>query len=153
MRQPSFLLVSAIPWLLSVAAFSAGCSSSDSAGGAANGGVAVNPCAQGFAPIAGGVGCDAILPTSVCANGSSPVIGSTTCAPVGVISCPAGFIASATGWGCDVVIPDAVCTGATRDGIGSATCLPIGDCNAAFPPANATLFVNGAFTAGQIDAT
>ncbi|MEO8875204.1 MAG: right-handed parallel beta-helix repeat-containing protein, partial [Polyangiaceae bacterium] len=34
-----------------------------------------------------------------------------------------------------------------------ATCLPIGDCNAAFPPANATLFVNGAFTAGQIDAT
>lgn len=51
------------------------------------------------------------------------------------------------------MIPSSACTGATRDAVGSATCVPVGDCNAAFPPPNATLFVDDSFTAGQLDAT
>lgn len=50
-------------------------------------------------------------------------------------------------------MPAALCTGATREAIGSATCVPIGDCTAAFPPSNATIFVDASYTAGQIDGT
>ena len=51
------------------------------------------------------------------------------------------------------MIPSSACTGATRDAVGSSTCVPVGDCNGAFPPSNATLFVDDSFTAGQLDAT
>src|SRR5205823_3841223 len=33
------------------------------------------------------------------------------------------------------------------------SCVQVSDCNAAFPPAGATIFVDAAFAAGQIDAT
>ncbi|MEJ7729758.1 MAG: right-handed parallel beta-helix repeat-containing protein [Polyangiaceae bacterium] len=37
--------------------------------------------------------------------------------------------------------------------MGSARCQPIGDCAAAFPPDDAAIFVDAAFTAGELDAT
>lgn len=36
--------------------------------------------------------------------------------------------------------------------LGNEACAPIGDCDAAFPPANATMFVNRAYTDDQIDS-
>jgi len=45
------------------------------------------------------------------------------------------------------------CTGATRPRLGETSCVPVGDCNAAFPPAGATYFVDDSYTAGQVDQT
>ncbi len=66
---------------------------------------------------------------------------------------PTGFAADPSGWGCQEILPAAACTGATYESLGSSTCQPIGDCAAAFPPPNATLFVDASFTAAQLDAT
>ena len=72
------------------------------------------------------------------------------CSAGGWASCPEGSTARDSKWGCQATLPAAACTGASRDAYGSATCVPIGDCGAAFPPANATLFVD---PAGAVDAT
>ena len=70
----------------------------------------------------------------------------TTCRRGGWAACPEGSVPRASGWGCEAVVPATACTGATRDVLGSTTCAPVGDCAGAFPPADATLFVdpNGA---------
>jgi hypothetical protein len=47
--------------------------------------------------------------------------------------------------------PAVFCTGGTRERFGDATCTPVTDCDAAFPPANATLFVDASLT--HTDAT
>ncbi len=131
-----------------------GCSSSSSGAVAAvDSSDAGGPCADGFQSLGDGGGCSAIVSADPCAAGTSPAIGNTGCVPVGVTSCPTGFVKDASGWGCDAVVPLALCTGATRDSLGATTCAPVGDCNAAFPPANATLFVDANYTAGQIDTT
>ncbi|HEX7665681.1 MAG TPA: right-handed parallel beta-helix repeat-containing protein [Polyangiaceae bacterium] len=110
-------------------------------------------CADGFQKLDGEVGCGPVLATDTCGPGTMPTIGNASCVPVGPTSCPAGFTTAANGFGCDTAIPETACTGATRDAVGSSTCVPVGDCNAAFPPSNATLFVDASYTAGQIDAT
>lgn len=73
------------------------------------------------------------------------VLGESTCAPVGATTCAAGFQKAASGWGCEAIVPAQTCTGATRDALGNSTCVPVGDCNAAFPPADATFFVNASY--------
>ncbi|MEO7112066.1 MAG: hypothetical protein ABI183_16605, partial [Polyangiaceae bacterium] len=157
MLRPSFLVFCAFSSVLASGAFlsSIGCSSSSSGTAPADGDAsdAGAPCAEGFQPIEDSGACTAILPATECAAGTSPAIGKTSCVPVGVTSCATGFTKAASGWGCDALVSTAICSGATREAIGSATCVPVGDCNAAFPPSNATIFVDAAFTAGQIDAT
>jgi hypothetical protein len=110
-------------------------------------------CPAGFMADASGHGCRDVLPAADCAPGTMPVLGGSTCQPVGPATCAAGFEKDPSGWGCRAVLPAAPCTGATKETLGSATCAAVGDCSGAFPPAGATLFVNGAFTAGQLDAT
>ena len=72
------------------------------------------------------------------------------CVNGGWATCPEGSVARASGWGCEAVLPTKACTGATRDVLGSPTCAPVGDCAAAFPPPEATLFVD---PKGASDAT
>lgn len=85
-----------------------------------------------------------------CADGTIDFLGEPACAPVGITACPEGF--ARQGFACAPVVA-ASCAGATRARLGDAACVPVGDCDAAFPPPGATMFVDAAFTAGQIDAT
>lgn len=110
-------------------------------------------CPTGFEADPTGWGCRAVLPADACPPGTMARVGSSTCEPVGWKDCPNGFDSDPSGWGCREVLPDTACSGATRAALGSATCVPVGDCGAAFPPANATLFVDESFTAGELDAT
>ena len=153
--RQALLFVSGLASSLFLAGFSlTGCSSSSDGGSGASGpSAASSTCADGFQSLGDPGGCTPVLPASACAAGTAPVIGKTDCVATGPAQCPAGFVPNASGWGCDVVIPSSACTGATRDAVGSAACVPVGDCGAAFPPANATLFVDDSFTAGQLDAT
>lgn len=88
-----------------------------------------------------------------CAPGTRPSVGTTECIAVGTKGCPAGFVPDASGWGCRDVQPAAACEGSTRESLGNTACIPVGDCDAAFPPAGATMFVDAAYTDAQIDAT
>jgi hypothetical protein len=99
-------------------------------------------CAQGFAPLPDGVGCDPVVPASDCPAGTMAQIGSTACVAVGTTQCPAGFVPDPSGWGCADVLPAQPCTGATMEVLGQTSCQPVGDCSAPFPPAAATLFVS-----------
>jgi hypothetical protein len=101
----------------------------------------------------GGAGCREILPAGECAAGTMAVLGERTCAPIGPSTCPAGFEKAASGWGCEAVMPAKACTGSTRDALGSKTCVPVGDCDAPFPPANATIFVDAAFADADLGPT
>ena len=76
-------------------------------------------------------------------------LGESECMPIGWSDCTYGFEKDPSGWGCREVLAE-TCTGATRAALGSKTCVPVGDCNAAFPPAGARLFVS---TTGATDAT
>jgi hypothetical protein len=157
-QRTSFAVFSGLSSLfgLAVLAALASCSSSSSSASSVDAGTGdAGNCVTGFQESDGG-GCDPILPASDCAVGTSPTIGNTSCVPVGTTSCATGFTKGApgaSGWGCDAVIPTSLCTGATREAIGSSTCVPIGDCNAAFPPSNATIFVDASYTGAQIDGT
>jgi hypothetical protein len=71
-----------------------------------------------------------------------PVFGSEACAPVGIQQCPAGWERDDTGYGCAPILPANACPAGTRPAIGQSSCVPVGDCNAAFPPADATIFVD-----------
>ncbi len=156
MQRTSFIVFSVLSSVfgLGVLLSSAGCSGSSS-GATANVGDTSDggSCATGFQALADGGGCDPILPASTCAAGTTPTIGNASCVAVGTTSCANGFTKAASGWGCDAVLPPSLCTGATREEIGSATCVPVGDCTAAFPPSNATIFVDASYTAGQLDGT
>ncbi|MBX3210166.1 MAG: right-handed parallel beta-helix repeat-containing protein [Labilithrix sp.] len=144
-------------WLFALAALLAACSSDPGSadGEAASGSASARLCAEGFAPVEGDatLGCGPILPPDACPAGTRAAIGSTECVAVGATECAPGFAKDATGWGCDAVIAPAACSGATRERLGSRTCEPLSDCNGPFPPAGATLFVNAAYTDGQLDAT
>lgn len=139
--------------LVPLGAFVASCRSADGATPPADGGdagctdescapEAAATCAQGFAPLPDGVGCDAVVPASDCPAGTMAQLGSTACVPVGTTQCPAGFAPDPSGWGCADVLPAQPCTGATLEVLGQTSCQPVGDCSAPFPPAAATLFVS-----------
>jgi hypothetical protein len=110
-------------------------------------------CGSGFEEMGGGDGCVPVLPDAACPEGTRAQIGNASCVPVGVTACASGFVKHASGWGCDVVVSKTACTGGTRERFGSESCEPVTDCNAPFPPSDATHFVNAAYTDGQIDAT
>lgn len=110
-------------------------------------------CQPPFRSVATGLGCEAVLPPNDCPPGTRAQLGSETCAPVGWTTCPAGFETDPSGWGCREVLPAAPCTGATMEWLGERDCHLVGDCGAPFPPAAATLFVDGRFTSAQLDAT
>lgn len=110
-------------------------------------------CPTGFVAAPEGHGCIEVLASAACAPGTMPALGQTTCKSVGIERCATGFVRDATGWGCVPTIAPAACAGATKETIGRASCEPIGDCAAAFPPADATVFVDASFADGQLDAT
>jgi len=163
MSSPRALLVVATLGVLP--ALGLACGGGDGGGGGASGGPTADAaplqcdpgdapqggrCAPVGAPIcadADGAACGA---ARGCAAGTTDFLGEEGCAPVGPASCPDGFVRD--GFGCAPVVA-ATCTGATRAKLGDAACAPVGDCDAAFPPAAATLFVDDDYTAGQIDAT
>ena len=99
-----------------------------------------------------GDACAPRLPIDACAPGTMAVIGEDTCVPVGWSDCPAGFAVPEGRWGCRDIMPD-MCAGATRPSLGDRECVPVGDCRAAFPPGDATLLVNAAYSDLEIDAT
>lgn len=105
-------------------------------------------CGNGFTTDDSGFGCLATLER--CEAGAMAFPGQA-CTPVGWRQCPEGFARTDDGWSCEPVLPAAACTGANRAALGSTTCVPVGDCAAAFPPADATLFVDAALP--QEDAT
>jgi hypothetical protein len=108
-------------------------------------------CPSGFESSA--AGCLEIAATD-CPPGSRPTLGSTECAPVGwAPPCPSLMEADPTGWGCRPILSELACEGATTERLGEAGCVPIGDCGAPFPPAEATLFVDDDYGAGELDAT
>jgi hypothetical protein len=76
-----------------------------------------------------------------CAAGTMISLDGTSCAPVGVTASAlaAGFEMNEDGWGFHAVRPAKQCAGATRTVLGQTACVPIDDCDAAFPPANATV--------------
>jgi len=122
--------------------------------GADAGCVSVGParCPWGFDPDPSGWGCATRLSSEPCPPGTRRVLGQRDCGPVGWSSCPEGFAASASGWGCRPVVA-ADCGGASRAHLGSEVCVPVGDCAAAFPPAEATLFVDDSYLDAQLDGT
>jgi hypothetical protein len=79
--------------------------------------------------------------------------GGAACAPLGWTECGAGFELDASSWACRAVVPAEPCPAGTRAALGQTGCQPIGDCEAAFPPAAATMFVDDDFGPGDIDAT
>jgi hypothetical protein len=80
-------------------------------------------------------------PALECEPGSMKVLGEDTCTPIGWNECGDGFAKDPSGWGCREVVA-ASCSGATRAALGSSQCVPVGECNAPFPPPDATLFVS-----------
>lgn len=140
---------------LALAACGAACSDSEATSSAAEPDASVaNTCADGFAPdVSGTEGADgtcAPILAASCPAGSRPALGHADCQPVGWQACSEGFAPDPSGWGCAPILPPAACSGATREILGQTSCAPIGDCNAAFPPANATIFVRAG---GIVDAT
>jgi hypothetical protein len=85
------------------------------------------------------------LPDAPCAIGTMPVLGKSTCVPVGVTSCASGFATGSTGWGCEAVLPSEECPlGAQRASLGKTTCQFVSECNAPFPPSGAFATVTDA---------
>lgn len=76
---------------------------------------------------------------------------SAACRAAGDLVCPEGF--SAASPGCAPILAASACAGATRATLGAPECEPIGDCEAPFPPAAATLFVDAAFTDDELGPT
>lgn len=81
-----------------------------------------------------------------CPAGSMISLEGTSCAPVGptTSALPEGFTPAEDGWGFRAIVPSKRCEGATRTVIGKDACAPIDDCDAAFPPAGATVVGAGA---------
>ena len=121
-----------------------GCDASDAACG----------CAEPLTARADGEGCIEISPEHDCPAGTMAAMGSRECRPVGWMSaCPTGMETDDSGWGCIDVQPSEPCAGATMEVLGQPTCQPIGDCDGAFPPADATLFVDDDYGEGSLDGT
>lgn len=109
-------------------------------------------CTAGFEPVVGDAepGCTPVF-AEACGPFERPELGTTSCAAVGFSSCPAGF--ALDGGSCVDVLPSRACTGSTFEVLGELACQPVGDCDAAFPPAGATLFVDDSFSDAELDAT
>ncbi len=107
--------------------------------------VGFTSCDGGFTPDPSGWTCRANVAS--CAAGSWAFPGEG-CRALGWATCPVGFQATASS--CQPILPTAPCTGASRAALGQRSCVPVGDCDAAFPPTNATHFVD---PAGPLDAT
>lgn len=73
-----------------------------------------------------------------------------SCRVAGRIPCADGFVPADLG--CSAVVATETCAGATRPALGAEACVPVGDCDAPFPPAGATLFVDDTFADGELDA-
>jgi hypothetical protein len=84
--------------------------------------------------------CAETEPPDSCAPGQAPL--PAGCAPVGPAACASGFAPHESGFGCVPVLPEAACAGATKATLGSTSCTPVGDCDAPFPPPDATVFVD-----------
>jgi hypothetical protein len=116
-----------------------------------------NPCPEGMVPLNGEANDSAEVCVPMvaddCPPGEMPRAGSAKCVSVGWTDCPAGFELDASGWGCKAVLPAQPCTGATRMALGESVCIPVGNCQRAFPPDDATLFVNANFAPGELDAS
>jgi hypothetical protein len=110
-------------------------------------------CPPEMEPDPDGEGCREILSAEPCGVGSMAVLGTRECQPLGPAACPRDFAPSPSGWGCEPIMPARACDGASRDALGSTECVPVGDCDAPFPPAAATLFVDAAYNDDQVDAT
>ncbi|MER2559227.1 MAG: right-handed parallel beta-helix repeat-containing protein [Myxococcaceae bacterium] len=106
--------------------------------------VGFTACDAGFVTGAAGW-CEANVATCDAGAWAFPGEG---CSALGWVQCPDGF--RSTGSSCEPILPSTPCTGATRAALGQSACVPVGDCNAAFPPATATHFVDAA---GPLDAT
>ncbi len=111
-------------------------------------------CAGGTQPVASENRCEPVLPTGTCGPNTFAQPGSTECVPVGWITpCPAGFVVPPDGWGCTEIVADAPCPAGQRADVKTGACVAVGDCNAPFPPAAATLFVDASYTPAELDAT
>jgi len=139
---------------LAVAALAPACGGGGTAGDAAPTPPAptADSCPEGFALDAALGACTEVLPPAECGPGTMPEIGKRECQPVGWTgACPEGFVRDASGFACvDKLAPRAACAGATREDLKTGGCVPVGDCNAPFPPAAATIFVDDD---GPTDAT
>ncbi|MGH7284238.1 MAG: right-handed parallel beta-helix repeat-containing protein [Polyangiaceae bacterium] len=136
--------------IIVLAACLAACGSSSSSGDTQPGADAGVTCPDGFTADSERIGCIDVSPADDCAAGTRATIGNAQCQPVAAMTCGAGFVPDPSGWGCRDVQPDAECSGANLETLGQTSCVPMGDCNAAFPPSGATLFVNAT---GSVDAT
>ena len=125
--------------ILACAMLLAACGGSSDGGNAAGG---AGDCADGFVADGSGNGCLDVSPANDCAAGTRAALGSTSCQPVAAITCPEGFVQDPSGWGCRDVSPDSACDTGTIEELGNSACAPIDDCNGAFPPVDATLFVD-----------
>ncbi|MBI5545204.1 MAG: hypothetical protein HY901_15045, partial [Deltaproteobacteria bacterium] len=112
-----------------------------------------NACPPGFEAEPSGWGCIDVQPEAACPAGRMPVLGQRECRPAGWSECPAGFEPDPSGWGCRPVLPDLPCTGATLERLGDRECRALGECAAAFPPLDATQFVDAGLAASQVDDT
>ncbi|MDF1565436.1 MAG: hypothetical protein P1V51_20535 [Deltaproteobacteria bacterium] len=95
------------------------------------------------------------LSERACPAGTSPRVGAGGCVPVGhgaTRACPHGFEAAADGWGCAPVYATG-CQPGFKPVLGEAGCVRIDDCQRAFPPAAATIFVDDDYSAAEVDAT
>ncbi|MFH1810399.1 MAG: right-handed parallel beta-helix repeat-containing protein [Pseudomonadota bacterium] len=97
--------------------------------------------------------CIPAIPPAPCPAGTRAEPGTTTCLHVGPAACGEGFEDDPSGWGCAPVLPATPCAGATRQALGLRECQPLADCDAGFPPTEATLFVDAALPDGSVDAT
>ncbi len=125
-----------------------GCSSHQDAG-AEPGPTPPPTCPDGFR--VDGTLCSPAVPGE-CPAGTASFIGDERCAEVGAKSCADGFERDASGVGC-AAPPSPPCDVTSRSDITSGACRPIGDCDAPFPPAAATMFVDASLPLAAVDAT
>lgn len=110
-------------------------------------------CPSGFVPDASGWGCHDRTPQEACAPGTMTSLGADSCVDVGDRSCAEGFERDPSGWGCRAILPTEPCTGARRAALGHTECVQVGSCDGAFPPADATLFVDDDYADSELDDT
>jgi len=142
-----------VPWLVLAVTLTMGCSDDESGPPGSEpppDEVPTRECPTGWISAENGAACDAVLPDEPCSPGTMPTLGGL-CEPVGTTSCAPGFAPSESGWGCEDILPAEPCEGATRGVLGKSECQPVGDCAAAFPPPEATLFVDDDFAPAQLD--
>lgn len=89
--------------------------------------VGVPHCAAGLFEADGAGGCEPILPTGECPEGTREVLGRRDCLPVGITTCSDGFVTDGAG-GCEPVLPASTCGFASIEALGQVDCLAIREC-------------------------